>query len=184
MTKNCKKIQLKIFFIFGQKTIIYLSLGLHKERPSYRRSLQLSKEAIQHFKTWTLKKITVVGDFCPPGSRSGFRIRIRIHWPDWIGIQSGSATLFKSSYEWCRWTSLHFYPLLSDGGYYNNCQLFKDFGILGCLVVATVATEVENKQTCRQLSLDTKLFASLILSKIYPQVFNRAFCIVHSSGAI
>jgi hypothetical protein len=29
----------------------YLSLGLHKERPSYRRSLQLSKEAIQHFKT-------------------------------------------------------------------------------------------------------------------------------------
>jgi hypothetical protein len=25
--------------------------GLHKERPSYRRSLQLSKEAIQHLKT-------------------------------------------------------------------------------------------------------------------------------------
>ncbi len=36
------------------KTSIYLSLGLHKERPSYRRSLQLSKEAIQHFKIWTL----------------------------------------------------------------------------------------------------------------------------------
>jgi hypothetical protein len=32
-------------------TTVYLSLGLHKERPSYRRSLQLSKEAIQHFKT-------------------------------------------------------------------------------------------------------------------------------------
>ncbi len=30
---------------------------------------------------------------CPPGSGSGFRIRIRIHWPDWIWIQSGSATL-------------------------------------------------------------------------------------------
>jgi hypothetical protein len=29
----------------------YLSLGLHKGRPSYRRSLQLSKENIQHFKT-------------------------------------------------------------------------------------------------------------------------------------
>ncbi len=27
------------------------SLGLHKERPSYRRSLQLSKENIQYFKT-------------------------------------------------------------------------------------------------------------------------------------
>jgi hypothetical protein len=33
------------------KTTIYLSLGLHKERPSYRRSLQISKEATQHFKT-------------------------------------------------------------------------------------------------------------------------------------
>ncbi len=33
------------------KTTIYLSLGLHKGLPSYR-SLQLSKENIQHFKTW------------------------------------------------------------------------------------------------------------------------------------
>jgi hypothetical protein len=40
----------KIFF-FKSKTAIYLSLGLHKVCPSYRRSLQLSKEAIQHFKT-------------------------------------------------------------------------------------------------------------------------------------
>ncbi len=73
----------------GSKTTIYLSIGLNKERPSYRRSLQLSKEAIQHFKTWTFKKIsTFVGHFCPPGSGSGFRIRI--HSPDWIRIQSGS----------------------------------------------------------------------------------------------
>jgi hypothetical protein len=36
---------------FGSKTTIYLSLGLHKGRPSYKRSLQLSKENIQHFKT-------------------------------------------------------------------------------------------------------------------------------------
>jgi hypothetical protein len=36
---------------FGSKTAIYLSLGLHKVCPSYRRSLQLTKEAIQHFKT-------------------------------------------------------------------------------------------------------------------------------------
>ncbi len=28
--------------------------------------------------------------FCPPGSGPGFRIRIQIHWPDWIRIQSGS----------------------------------------------------------------------------------------------
>ncbi len=38
---------------FWSKTAIYLSLGFHKVCPSYRRSLQLSKEAIQHFKTWT-----------------------------------------------------------------------------------------------------------------------------------
>jgi hypothetical protein len=42
MTKN---------FFFASKTTVYLSLGLHKEHPSYRRSLQLSKEAIQRFKT-------------------------------------------------------------------------------------------------------------------------------------
>jgi hypothetical protein len=36
---------------FGLKTTIYLSLGLHKGRPSYRRSLQPSKENIQYLKT-------------------------------------------------------------------------------------------------------------------------------------
>jgi hypothetical protein len=47
-----KNLQLKKnLFSFGSKTTIYISLGLHKERPSYRRSLQISKEAIQHFKT-------------------------------------------------------------------------------------------------------------------------------------
>jgi len=29
----------KLIFFFGFKTTIYLSLGLHKGRPSYRRSL-------------------------------------------------------------------------------------------------------------------------------------------------
>ncbi len=37
---------------FSSKTTIYLSLGLHEGRPSYKRRLQLSKENIQHFKTW------------------------------------------------------------------------------------------------------------------------------------
>jgi hypothetical protein len=41
----------KITFFFLSKTAIYLSLSLHKVCPSYRRSLQLTKEAIQHFKT-------------------------------------------------------------------------------------------------------------------------------------
>jgi hypothetical protein len=50
MTKHWKKItaEKKITFFWGSKTTIYLSLGLHKERSSYRRSLQLLKEAIQH----------------------------------------------------------------------------------------------------------------------------------------
>jgi hypothetical protein len=51
MTKNWKKITAEKKKILGSKTTIYLSLGLYKERPSYRRSLQLSKENIQHFKT-------------------------------------------------------------------------------------------------------------------------------------
>ena len=41
----------KNYIFFGSKTTIYLSLGLHKKRSSYRRSLQLSKEAIQNYKT-------------------------------------------------------------------------------------------------------------------------------------
>ncbi len=41
--------------------------------------------------------------FCPPGSGSRFRIRIRIHWPDWIRIKlgSGSATLVKINLCFC-----------------------------------------------------------------------------------
>ena len=70
MTKNWKKItaEKKVNF-FWSKTAIYLSLGLHKVCPGYRRSLQLTKEAIQHFKTWIFS--TFVGHFCPSGSGSG-----------------------------------------------------------------------------------------------------------------
>ncbi len=55
ITKNWKKITAEnlILFFFWSKTAIFLSLSLHKVCPSYRRSLQFSKEAIQHFKTWT-----------------------------------------------------------------------------------------------------------------------------------
>jgi hypothetical protein len=51
MTKKFKKITAEIYLkkFFIQKIAIYLSLGLHKERPSYRRSLQPSKENIQHY---------------------------------------------------------------------------------------------------------------------------------------
>jgi hypothetical protein len=50
--KGRKEIQLTIYFyfLFDKKIAIYLSLGLHKGCPSDRRSLQPSKENIQHFK--------------------------------------------------------------------------------------------------------------------------------------
>jgi hypothetical protein len=38
-------------FLIKKKIAIYLSLGRHKGRPSYKRSLQPSEENIQHFKT-------------------------------------------------------------------------------------------------------------------------------------
>ncbi len=96
-TKNWEKNYCwKKFNFFGSKTTIYLSLGLHKERPSYRRSLQLSKEAIQHFKTWTFQeKFYFCGSFLPSWIRipstdpdpltrlnpDPIRIRIRIRNP-------------------------------------------------------------------------------------------------------
>jgi hypothetical protein len=60
-----------IFFI--SKIAIYLSLGLQKGCPSYRRSLQSSKENIQHFKTLNfLTLFYLLGHFCPP--ESGFAL--------------------------------------------------------------------------------------------------------------
>jgi hypothetical protein len=85
MTKKKKKLQMKKKLnFFGSKTTIYLSLGLHKERPSYRRSLQLSEENIQHFKKHGFFS-TFMGYFCPPGSGSGSTdpIEFRSNWdPD------------------------------------------------------------------------------------------------------
>ncbi len=50
------KLQKKLtkIIIFWSKVAIYSSLGLHKGRPSYSRSLQPSKENIQHFKILNL----------------------------------------------------------------------------------------------------------------------------------
>ncbi len=88
--KNENNLQLKKIIIFDSKVAIYLSLGLHKGRPSYRRSLQPSKENIQHFKTWNFLTFSlfmwvIFPSFGPPGSR----FWIRIHWSHWIRIQSG-----------------------------------------------------------------------------------------------
>ncbi len=77
MTNN---LQLKKQLIFlWKKLAIYLYLGLHKGCPSYRKSLQPSKENIQHFKTWSF---IIFFYFC--GSFLPSWIRIWIHWPYWI----------------------------------------------------------------------------------------------------
>ncbi len=48
-----KKYSRKFLFIFfWSKIAFYLSLGLYKGRPDYRRSLQLSNDNIQHFKSY------------------------------------------------------------------------------------------------------------------------------------
>jgi hypothetical protein len=44
--QKIKKLQLKFFYIFLTKIAKHLSLGLLKGRPSYRRSLQPSKEKL------------------------------------------------------------------------------------------------------------------------------------------
>jgi hypothetical protein len=52
ITKNLKKYKAeKNLYFFQSKIAIYLSLCLYNGRPSYRRSLQLSQENIQQFKT-------------------------------------------------------------------------------------------------------------------------------------
>jgi hypothetical protein len=74
MTKNLKKFTAVKLSYIGSKIAIYLSLGHHKGRTSYRRSLQPSKENIQHFKT--LKFYTffnICGSFLP----SWIRIHIQ-----------------------------------------------------------------------------------------------------------
>ncbi len=79
--KNEKTYSWKFFGYFLIKNCYNLSLGLHKGRQNYRRSLQLSKENTQHFKTWNFFTFFYFyGSFLPSW------IRIRIRWPDWIRI--------------------------------------------------------------------------------------------------
>jgi hypothetical protein len=70
MTKNWKNIveKNKIFFYIKYYNLHVQSLGLLNGRPSNRRSLQPSKENIQHFKKWNLITFFLFcGIFCPPG---------------------------------------------------------------------------------------------------------------------
>ncbi len=74
-----------VFKSSGSHIAMYLSLGLHKGRPSYRRSLPPSKKNIQHFKTWTfLIFYLFFGSFLP----------------SWIRIQPTSIQCGSGSSNW------------------------------------------------------------------------------------
>ncbi len=85
--RNLKKVNnWKKLNIFWSKIAIHLSLGIYKGRPSYRRSLQSSKENIQHFKIWNfITFFYFCGSFLP----SWIRIRNPLTWlnPDPIRIR-------------------------------------------------------------------------------------------------
>ncbi len=73
-TKNYRRKKNLLFFFI--KNGNYLSLGLHNGRPSFRRSLQPSKENIQHFKTWNLLTFSIfVGHFSDPDPKHWFASR-------------------------------------------------------------------------------------------------------------
>ncbi len=76
------------FYFFLSKIAIYLSLSLHKGRPSYRRSLQPTSS------TSNMRLLTITFFYCC-GS----------FLPSWIRIQSesGSETLRKITYGYCWW---------------------------------------------------------------------------------
>ncbi len=118
-----KKLQLKFFFLFWSKTAIYLSLGLHKVCPSYRRSLQLSKEAIQWSNTSKHELLPIFFYFCgsflpswvriripntnpDPQTRLNtdpirIRFRIRIHNPDQRIINSCTMRIKSTHWDYC-----------------------------------------------------------------------------------
>jgi hypothetical protein len=59
-----KKFKAEKIDFFSSKIAIYLSLGLHKGLPSYRRSFKPSKENIQHMKLLNLF-LYFCGSFLP-----------------------------------------------------------------------------------------------------------------------
>jgi hypothetical protein len=70
----------KNYINLGSKTTIYLSLASIKNVQVTEEDFRSQKRPSNTSKHEPLIKFpTFVGHFCPPGSGSGFRIRIRIH---------------------------------------------------------------------------------------------------------
>ncbi len=72
------------------------------------QAIKREHPALQNMK-FLILSIFFVGHFCPPISGSGFRIWNRIHWLDWIRIQS--ETLIFSFLFSCRWESVLWYAM-------------------------------------------------------------------------
>ncbi len=106
---------------------------LHKKPSALKKGhpTRQNKNFYQFFSTF-------VGHLCPPGSGSGFWIRI--HWPDWIRIQSGYETLF--------WTEL-------------NCSRF-----MGLQEIKLEGTKLVNKTTSSQYFVEARCFDSMLLARL------------------
>jgi hypothetical protein len=70
-----------------QYTYLYISIKDVSKLQKKPSALKREHPALQN-----MKYLIFVDHFCPPGSGSGFRIRIQIpiHWPDWIRIRNTS----------------------------------------------------------------------------------------------
>ena len=82
MTQQFKKIQLNFKKTFSEKIAIYLSLDLHRKRPSHKRSLQASKVNIHQVKRWNLSIFAFL--YPAPDCKSGSESGIRVQGPHWI----------------------------------------------------------------------------------------------------
>ncbi len=95
------------FYIFLSKTAVYLYLGLNT---------QATEEAFSPKKR-TSNTLKFLNFFYFCGSFLPFLIRIRIHWPYWIRIQSGSGTLGarSNSLSWSRFMlPIHYFEIVKN----------------------------------------------------------------------
>ncbi len=116
--KMWKIIQGKIFVIFfWSKIAINLSLGLHKGRPSYRRSLQLSQKNIQQFERWNFVVCFIFfWVFFAPLDPDPIRIQIRIRIHN---------TVFLSKHrEWSMGRERNLLQVLQPQVLQPHCQVF------------------------------------------------------------
>ncbi len=121
----------KFFLFFFIKNCNYLSLGLHKVCPSYRRSLQLSKEAIQHFKTWTFTNYCLLlwVIFAFLARLNTDPIRIRIHSPSSVFVNLPILSVVGST---C--LSEHLFDLVLIPAVFFSRRYLSVFFLLSCAI--------------------------------------------------